>query len=153
MMMRCKDHVIAIQFFSEVDNGLVLQCAKHEDIGILIRLTTKVLGQPDRVIGNTLYYNNKYIRVLPVVGENKIEEHREGTLFYIGYEDDSDLNYLALRGIIRDITQYGNIISLWKSVGVKPIDMFKYICEDGNAPEIAIGVLIKHKIISEKELS
>jgi hypothetical protein len=141
--MKWKDLDVAIDFL-DVRDQIVIQCPVHIDVPYIKRSIILRLGEPDRIVGNDLFYGKKVIRIIPVlyVEESRLMAYREDCLFYVGWASGEDKQGLIDRGIVPDNSP--RWLHIWEQCGMSFADMLNALVIDGYSEVDACGYLNKY---------
>jgi hypothetical protein len=128
--MKWRDLEDALMFL-DVRDQIVIQCPTAHDVPYIKRGIMMNLGEPDRIIGNTLYYGSKRIIVCPVLysQEHKTLGFNSESMFYIGWISEMDIEIAEENGIVFD--DRPRVLQLWKDCGMSFGDIFNALKVDG----------------------
>jgi hypothetical protein len=110
----------------------------REDVVLIKRYIREKLGMPDRELQSSMYYDKKYIRIYSVSHYNEVYGYRDNQLFFIERACGDDYHMFDNMGFD---TTYNPMpcISLWKSMGMSPSDVYKALMVDGYSSGLAMN--------------
>jgi len=85
------DVQVALMFFSEIDNGIVMVVDEVKHIPYVKRAVLQQLGVPSKDLGWELWYSGKFIRIVPlrllqrheVQYNDGLEGYKDEQIFYV----------------------------------------------------------------------
>lgn len=137
--MNVNDIKVALEFMVHCNyETIYLQCKTARDIPYVKRGLFQLLGDPNKVIDNTLYYTigliRHCIRIVPL--STDITGANESTVFYVAYKDNSDWHELcASSGAKHSLVPY--LMMPWVSLS----DVYTWLMRDGYRGDQALHMM------------
>ncbi len=129
---------VALLFFTsspEDSRGIVIQCDRVRDIPYIKHNIRKILGTPDRHLQNSLVYDRRPIKIVPL-GDSTEGSH-ENILFYVPVSSTE----------VKEDSFYGTPVSgeldVWKSANLSIVQVHNLLQEQ------PLPMLIKASIMKE----
>lgn len=95
LMVNFKTLNIALSFFGEVGDKLVIQCDWYAEIPMLVKAIRSILGEPSaRPSSNTLKYGRHEIIIISIQHESHMRGYKQEQYFYVGQERDFKGGYV-----------------------------------------------------------
>ena len=143
--MDVNDIYNALQFLgSNKGLSLKLVALDRNSVGLVKREIIHAMGQPRKMIGDSLYYGDERIDIKTAIRGRSINHQdicglRE-TLFYIGWKEGKDEEVLSSCGF--NIVSYPTrAIELWKCIKLPVESMLRALQVDGYSEEESVNIL------------
>lgn len=89
--MKWEDLIVALQFYFQVPEGIVVQVPSAGDIGYVKRVIINQLGAPSKVINNTIWYGTQPIDIISIQSEVTMSliDSSSKMKFFIDYDESN----------------------------------------------------------------